>query len=190
MNLELQLPPQHIDSRVLAFCERLCPSSRPQYVLVKPQPGAKLLDCHNIVKEKVRVDGGRQVFGWQISEVTGIHLEAQFHSIWESPTGEFLDTSPEEFGQPAILFLEDPHRSYTGTAVPHERFALADIALVERFWELSDTVSSVFHDLTSAGFHPRDPVFRVRLGSVMQEIAAIREKIKKSAQQDVHGNPH
>lgn len=173
-----QIAPREIDSNVSAFCERLCIESTPIFVPVVPEPGAKHLECHPNVDAKVKIAGGRNVYGWQISESPGIFLEAQFHSIWESPTGEFLDISPEELGHTKILFLPDPHRSYNGTRVPLERHALGDPQIVERYCELLESSSRIFQDLISKGFRVGDPVFHSQIGPLMTEIMSIRQKLQ------------
>lgn len=177
----LQLPPKKVDSSVLEFCGRLSPGAKPVFVEVRAERISKLLDCHLNVDRKVERNGGRNVFGWQISEIPDVCLEAQFHSIWETPDKMLVDITPEEFKQNRILFVEDPHRSYNGTKVSLERHALGDLALVNRFCSLTDQSVQIFGDLLAAGFQRGDPVYRIRLGPLQQEIAAIRQKLKNDA---------
>jgi hypothetical protein len=181
MTFGTQHPPEKIDSQIVAFCGQLCPATKPQFVPVRPEADAKILDCYPNVAAKVARDGGSQVFGWQISVAPHLFLEAQFHSVWRSPEGRLLDITREELGHTKILFLEDPHRSYTGTRVPHERFSLGPEDLVSRFCELADKSQVILQDLLAAGFRVGDPVFRARLMPLQQEIASIREELMKNA---------
>lgn len=178
MNFGNQLPPKQIDARVKEFCRQISNSTLPVFVRVEPEARARMLECYQNVATKVVESGGSQVYGWEISEAPGIHLEAQFHSVWRSPSGDLIDVTPEEFRQKRILFLEDPSRSYDGKPVPHQRFALGDPVLVARFWVLSDSLASITRDLVSAGFRPGDPVFRHRIGAGLAELQAIRERLQ------------
>jgi hypothetical protein len=181
MTFGTQHPPEKIDAQIVAFCGQLCADTKPQFVPVRPEAGAKILDCHPNVEAKVKRDGGTQVFGWQISVAPHLFLEAQFHSVWRSPDNKLLDITREELGHTRILFLEDPHRSYTGTRVPHQRFSLGREDLVSRFCELADKSQLILQDLLSAGFRMGDPIFRARLLPLQQEMASIREQLTKKA---------
>jgi len=181
MSLGIQHPPDRIDDQILEFCARLCPDSEPQFVHVKPDARAKLLDCHPNVAAKVKRDGGRHVFGWQISVAPHIFLEAQFHSVWKSPAGRLVDITMEEAGHSRILFLEDPYRSYNGERLANERFPLGPPDMVSRFLELADRSHVILQDLIAAGFRAGDPVFRSRLTPLQQELASIRHELIKDA---------
>jgi len=181
MTFGSQHPPEKIDPQIVAFCGQLCPGTKPQFVPVRPEADAKILDCHPNVAAKVKRDGGSQVFGWQISVAPHLFLEAQFHCVWRSPDNRLLDITREEFGHAKILFLEDHHRSYIGTRVPHERFSLGPEDLVSRFCELADKSQVILQDLISAGFRAGDPVFRARLMPLQREMKYIRAELMKKA---------
>lgn len=174
--LKTQHPPTKIDNRILAFCRQICPTSRPQYVPVRPAAGSKIRDCHRNVEKYVQRMGGEQVYGWEISILPGLFLEAQFHSIWLAPNGQLVDITQEDYGHTRILFLRDPHRSYSGSAYPNQRALLGPEALVERYLELSSMYHQIFQDLLAAGFQKGEPVFRSRLGEIRSELESLRRQ--------------
>ena len=90
-----------------------------QPVAVRHQPlsGKPLQECFSIVAQLVALCGGSQVFGWAIFEIPGIWLEAEFHTVWESPDGSLFDVTPRPFELDEILFLPDPARRYEGIQV-------------------------------------------------------------------------
>jgi hypothetical protein len=117
------------------------------------------------------------IYGWGIHQVPKIHLEAQFHAVWQSPTGAFVDITEEEIGMTRILFLRDDTRTYTGSKVPHFRFALGDQKLVERYWDLCDQSQTILFQLLEAGFQRGHPAFRQRLGGIAAEIQQLKAKL-------------
>ncbi len=172
--------PSKDDKKVLAFCKRLSPNHQPFYVPVRPEEGFEPLMCFPNVTEKVKRAGGSIVYGWEISQRPKIHLEAQFHSVWKSPSGEFVDVTPQLMPQSPILFLIDDHRVYNGEIVRDQRFALGDPKLVSRYWELYDRQMSILSELQVAGFPPGHPVYRERLGAIRAEAQAICSELERS----------
>jgi hypothetical protein len=66
----------------------------------------------------------RAVIGWSIWELPGVFIEAEFHSIWRSPDGAFIDITPRKSQTERVLFLIDPHRTYEGRPLNNIRHAL------------------------------------------------------------------
>lgn len=176
MTLE-DLEPSRDDPRVLSLCDSICPGVRPFFVPVRPDSQSELFQCFPNVERKVRVAGGAMIYGWGISQVPKIHIEAQFHAVWQSPAGDFVDVTPEALGLSRTLFLRDDTRTYTGTKVPDRRFALGDKKLVERYWVLLDRSQAVLMELLLAGFERGHPAFRQRLGPLQTEIQELKAKL-------------
>jgi hypothetical protein len=172
--------PSKTDKNVLAFSEKISPGHKPFYVYVLPESDFEPLQCFPNVAEKVRREGGRLVHGWEISEEPKVHLEAQFHAVWQSPNGSFLDVTPQIIPQSPILFLIDDHRIYTGPLIPDERFALGEIKLVSRYWILVDERMSVLTQMELAGFPDGHPAYMQRLIPLQNEIESIREKLQSA----------
>jgi hypothetical protein len=172
------LLPSKDDRRVISFCESICPGVRPFYVSVRAESASVMLQCFPNVETKVNASGGLIIYGWNITQVPKIHVEAQFHAIWQSPEGEFVDITPDDAGLSRILFLRDDTRKYSGSKVSHQRFALGDKKLVERYWFLADQARGILEDLILAGFAAGHPVYRQRLGALQSEILALKQQLQ------------
>jgi len=173
--------PSKDDGRVLSFCESICPGVTPFYVPVQPWSQSVRMQCFQNAERKAKAVGGRAVYGWSISQFPKVHLEAQFHAIWESPLGKFVDVTYEELGLSQTLFLRDDVRTYTGTKVPHIRLALGAKESVERYWELSDGSQAIALDLLSQGHAPGSPIFRQRLEHMVFEIQNLKARLQNAA---------
>jgi len=172
--------PSKTDKNVLAFSERLSPGQKPFFVDVRPENGFEPVQCFPNVAEKVRRSGGKIVYGWEISLEPKIHLEAQFHAVWQSPDGRFVDVTPQLIPQDPILFLIDDRRTYTGTLVPDERFSLGDVKLVSRYLDLVDERMSILQQMQLAGFERGHPLYAQRLLPIQAEIESIRERLQNA----------
>lgn len=104
---------------------------------IKPEPGSEPSDCTNIVEQKVKKEGGRIIYGWQIWK-TKFLVEAEFHAVWEMPDGETLvDLTPKNYkGITEILFLEDESIVYDGKQIDNIRLNITKNHLVTHFIEI------------------------------------------------------
>ncbi len=103
--------PSDTDGNVLAFCQQIN-SNKPFYVDVHSWGQSQSVECfHNVNKYK-ELNGGDIVYGWCIWQHTKIMLEAEFHSVWKSPEGAYLDITPNPINFKRILFLPDHKLKY------------------------------------------------------------------------------
>jgi len=60
---------------------------------------------------RIRSKGGKQLFGWKIGQdkVDGL-VQAIFHAVWVSETGDIFDITPRSDLAKRIMFIEDPER--------------------------------------------------------------------------------
>lgn len=122
------------------------------------------------------------VYGWEISQLPKVYLEARFHAVWQPPTGEIVCLTPDESGHVEILFLRDGTRAYTGKEIPSKRFALSrDTASVEKYWTLMDRLNEISQSLCLAGIRKEHPAYQVRIGSLLSEAKTLRESIQSAA---------
>jgi len=114
------------------------------YIDVKPDADAKLSECIYNVKNKIKIDGGREVLGWEIWK-TNILIEAQFHSVWQSTNGNFEDITPRESGANVekILFFPDKKLKYDGYQKDNIRLNITDNRLVDDFIQLVETLFTI-----------------------------------------------
>jgi hypothetical protein len=179
-SIPLPKSPPKDDKNVLTFSELLCPGQRPFLVQVKPEVNFQPMMCFPNVAEKIKRDGGTIVHGWEISEVPKIHLEAQFHAVWLSPGGEYIDVTPQLISQSPILFLNDENRVFQGEIVPDQRYALGEPNLVAKYWDLIDQRASMLHQLQLAGFPRGHSVYRERLLPIQKQVEALREDLQRT----------
>lgn len=77
------------------------------------------------------------VVGWAIWEFPKVMLEAEFHGVWQAPSGNLLDLMPREHLSPSsILFLRDVNRIYQGLQVDNLWVPLSKDKDIDRFIRL------------------------------------------------------
>jgi hypothetical protein len=106
------ITPPEIDEAVRIFCSEVAPGNEPIHVKVIPRRGAKQDECFPNVREAVRAQGGRIVYGWTIWVWPRVYFEAEHHAVWETPGGTLVDVTPKAAGEKRILFQPDPGRTY------------------------------------------------------------------------------
>ena len=170
----MQISPQIDDQKLAAFCSQICRDSEPILVPVNPDAGSAVLDCFANTACKASQDGGQVVYGWEISLLPGLYLEAQFHAVWKSPSGELISVTPGENRQTEIVFLSDHSRTYNGARVENLRYSLVDGA--DALLRAIDSLQSEMMPLIAAGHAPGSAVFAPYRDRIMQ-IAGMRQRL-------------
>ena len=129
--------PETITSEILELCNEICPGNAPFYVPCKIEPDAIVAECFPNVEKKISCDGGTQILGWAIWEWPNQLIEGEFHSVWQSPTAEYLDVTPREIITNQILFLPDYQAVYDGKAKDNVRKSISSNRLVIDFIKAS-----------------------------------------------------
>jgi len=119
------------------FCRKVSPGQAPVLVPHKPLAGKPLKECFSIVPEHIMANGGKQVFGWAIFEFKKIWLEAEFHVVWETESGELIDLTPREVAIEKIFFIPDPSKKYEGNQVNSIFHKISKKPSVKKFISLS-----------------------------------------------------
>lgn len=96
-------------------------------IRVQPIGGAKPLMCNINVQKRIRVMGGRAVYGWCIRH-DKFNDCWQNHCVWESPEGELVDVTPvfsNIIGDYAVItwpdeieFIRDDDAVFTEKGLP------------------------------------------------------------------------
>lgn len=114
--------PLEIDNDVKALVEKLDTGTSPVFLDVTPESYAQINECVAAVQQKISEEGGEEKLGWQIWAIPGVMIiEAEFHSVWVSPTGEMKDITPKQQGEQKVLFLPDPNLKYEGIQINNVR---------------------------------------------------------------------
>ena len=116
--------PRKITDRVRQLCNQIDRTQKPRYVAVRPEEYARETDCFFNVDEKIQREGGRRQLGWTIWEMKNVFLEAEFHAVWQSESGQLVDITPKKDGERRILFQPDSIRTYNRESVDNIRLAL------------------------------------------------------------------
>ncbi|CAN5601802.1 hypothetical protein BH20ACI4_BH20ACI4_20930 [soil metagenome] len=128
--------PAKITTEIRKFCNQISSKSNPIYLEVKSLPTSIKNECFKNVQNYISQNGGTIQYGWRIWECAGIMVEAEFHSVWVSPEGEFVDISPAE--EKNILFLPDNSKIYEGKQINNIRLAFSNNPLVKEFIYLNN----------------------------------------------------
>jgi hypothetical protein len=116
-----------------AFCSEVVTTGVPIVARCIPRFDRPSNECFSLVEEQIREKSGSMIVGWAIWERPGVFIEAEFHAVWESPEGEFIDLSPRPLLFQHVLFLPDPSRKYEGRQVDNIRKPLVRDNDVVRF---------------------------------------------------------
>ena len=104
--------PRVISEDIKAFCLDIDSSQIQVYVMVKPHPTATINSCFESVAAYIKQNGGSIQYGWIIwEESKQLFMEAEFHAVWVSPSGEMIDITPKIDDESSILFLPDTNES-------------------------------------------------------------------------------
>lgn len=104
-----QKVPIVIHKHVKSLCSKIGTGTDPIFIEVHADPEARYKECFYNVAKKIKQDGGSIQLGWAIWEVPGLLIEGEFHAVWISPSGDFVDITPKEESETKILFLPDNH---------------------------------------------------------------------------------
>jgi len=110
-------------------------ASTPFYIPVTPEIWSKPFDCSQNVKRMVELHEGKLITGWAIYE-SPILIEAIYHGVYQSVTGETIDITSSQYGFEKILFVEDVNSPYIGRTKDNYRINTTDNPIVDDFINL------------------------------------------------------
>lgn len=145
--------PNHVTPLIRRLCRTLAPGMMPRLVTVDVDPDAELDSCVTTVQRRVTASGGAAVHGWTIWE-SPLLVEAEFHTIWQSPAGTWVDVTPKRAAEAEILFLHDPNLVYQGRQIDNVRLPVYQRdPLVRRLATVSEAIFRVMNVGDRAGQH-------------------------------------
>ncbi|MBB3802275.1 hypothetical protein FHR47_002542 [Xanthomonas arboricola] len=137
--------PPEITRAVRRLTDAVVRGAEPVYLPVQPEADAIVHECFPNVQAKIARDGGQMQCGWQLWEWPHVLVEAEFHAVWVSPTGEMVDITPKPEGETRILFVPDSRRSYQGIAIDNVRMPLRDDLVIKHFIQISEAIVRVMN---------------------------------------------
>lgn len=117
--------PAEVSGTTAQLCTQIVPGETPFYVRVVPLEGAQPNECFPVVNAHVNAFGGETIIGWCIWEHPNVFVEAEFHAVWKSPEGEYIDLTPKNETASKILFLPHPGLAYEGHTLNNVRLPIS-----------------------------------------------------------------
>lgn len=145
--------PRWVHRFVHELVTKLTLSSEPRFVPVIPAKGASKSECFYNVPDHIAEHGGGCQFGWAIWQVANLFVEAEFHCVWVSPEGEWVDVTPKADEETRILFVPDPVRKWERRRVFNIRHPITDCPELQAFLAKCEEVDALMRDNAS----PVDP---------------------------------
>lgn len=133
MRYQHPVTPAELSPSLASLCEHLVPRTAPFYVDVAPLRNAPANECFPIVEAHAEQHGGNRVLGWSLWEMPGLFVEAEFHAVWRSSSGDYVDLTPKARSTARILFLPSVDAVYEGRQVDNVRRAVGNDPEVERY---------------------------------------------------------
>lgn len=137
--------PPEITKQLIGLAAKVASGQGLLYVPVRPEPDAQVNECFHNVEAKVQRDGGAIVYGWQLWEWPSVLVEAEFHAVWRSLDGNYIDITPKTDGEDKVLFVPDERRTYRGVPIDNVRLALRDDLLIQHFIKISERIVRVMN---------------------------------------------
>ncbi len=185
MRYQHPVTPAEINTTLAALCEQLAPGVPPLYVDVKPLPDAPANECFHLVDEQVHLSGGIRVMGWSLWEMPGLFVEAEFHAVWLSPDGDYLDIALKARPTARILFLPTPDAVYCERQVNNVRRTIKDDPEVELYLRGFDELFEFLNRGERAEQHGKIQLS----GAAVREHEQIENRMFAAHQQIAHRFP-
>lgn len=130
--------PRQMDEYLERLCKKIGATRPPVHIKITPTAGAAPLECFGNINSYIEQKGGSIQYGWLLWEWPNVLVEAEFHAVWVSPSGEIRDITPRLDGDTDVLFLPDDRRTYEGKYVDNIRLAVREDKLIHDFIFLAE----------------------------------------------------
>lgn len=162
--------------------EKINSHFEPQYINVFPIKNAPLQECFDTVDTYITEHGGTRVLGWTLWELPGLFIEAEFHAVWESPTGDMKDLTPRPSPTNRILFIRDPSMNYNGGRVNNIRINYSENHIINDLFKIFEDEFEAFGTKGIVLQHQQmmNYSFEMRKASVHERMELIFKNLKKT----------
>lgn len=133
MRYQHPVTPAERSPTLASLCEQLVPRTASFYVDVAPLLNAPVNECFPLVEAHIAQHGGARLLGWTLWEMPGLFVEAEFHAVWCSPHGNYVDIAPKSRPTARILFLPSVDAVYENRQVNNVRRAVGNDRDVELY---------------------------------------------------------
>ena len=133
----------HFNTILETFCRDIVSQPELTRVPVNPDGSATNGMCAKNVLHKISECGGQLITGWDITwELDGL-LEAEWHVVWQSSNGDWVDLTPRKDGQSESLFLRDEGEFQPTKYIPNKRLAIRDTPRSRALFKLAEMQDKV-----------------------------------------------
>lgn len=133
MRYQHPVTPAELSPALALLCNELVSSTKPFHVDVASLPNAPANECFPLVEAHTEQYGGTRILGWALWEMPGLFVEAEFHAVWRSPSGEYVDIAPRAQPMARIFFLPSAEAVYEGRQVNNVRRTIGSDREVEQY---------------------------------------------------------
>lgn len=167
---------------VSMISEKINSQHIPEYINVFPMKNAPIQECFDIVEKHIQINGGKRILGWVLWELPSLFIEAEFHAIWESPTGELKDLTPRPSPTKRILFIRDPSMIYDGNRVNNIRINYSNNEVINDLFKIYEDEFETFGPEGIVLPHQQllNISFEMRKVSVQERMELIFKHLKKT----------
>ena len=137
------LPPvaayrDRVTNRAKLVCSNVGVDKDPQIIPYRKVKGAIGGECFENVRSHIKKFGGEVVDGWAVWEFPPLEVQAEFHSVWETPEGDLVDITPPLHGGQKTTFLRGaPDEVYEGRNRSAVYLPYDETEIAKRYVELS-----------------------------------------------------
>lgn len=168
------MTPHDINDNVRALLKKMGSKETPVYIETIPEAFAQVGECFPSVIQKIELSGGSAVYGWQIWQGDFL-IEAEFHAVWKSESGELFDITPKAIPSiNRILFVPDSKRKYDGKQVDNVRLNITENSLVNDLIKVSEDAFALLNK------GQRATLYAVSLPPIEQQKLSKLEELKNS----------
>lgn len=142
MNINHPKVPNSINKNVKLLLSKISSLNAPIYVPCEPNKNEPLNECIKVVENRIKVDGGEMILGWQIWEGL-LLIESEFHAVWQAPNGNLIDISPKPFLLEKIMFVIDSNIEYRGQQINNIRINITTNSLIDDLITILDSIFEI-----------------------------------------------
>lgn len=176
------LTPLIDSSNIGLIKEKIKSPHEPQYIEVDPIKNGEFLECFDTVHNYIDKNGGKRILGWVLWELPGLFIEAEFHAVWESPTGELRDITPRQTATKRILFIRDPNSTYEGNRINNIRINYSGNHIIDELFKIYEDEFNTFGPKGEVLHHQQLALlgFEYRKNSLGERMELIYKNLKKT----------
>jgi hypothetical protein len=177
------------DDKITKFTKSVFNIQEPLRIPVKTADFSIQNQCFFNVKKYCELYGGDIKYGWRIRfPYPKIMIEAEFHAVWLSNSGELIDISKSDCDE--TLFVIDNKLKFEGKLVPSIRRSLVNDVLVGvyiLFCQMAEKFRAIDYELGSKEFFNYPEEYKQNFSIISNIFRLNIEKMKRNERSSYEG---